>query len=156
MDKGALSSVLGEVGSLSVTGEELPATCRKGRSLSRGAQVEATVLSSQELFLIGRGSSGAGVEGGAHCRAWGSSTTWGVWRAAGSVDVVQYGEVAQVGTVGRSRGGAQPAAVRDDIEKVKEMRWGSQNLVAHPPRVLKLRRLVNDEGERRAGSSGDL
>ena len=150
MDKGALSGVLSEVGSLSVTGEEPPATCGKGRSLSVGAQVEATVLSSQELFLIGRGSSGAGVEGGAHCRAWGSSAAWGVWRAVGSVDVERCGEAAQVGTVGRSpggrRGGAQPAAVRDEIEKVREMRRGSPNLVAHPPRVLKLRRLVNDEG----------
>lgn len=110
MDKGALSSVLSEVGSLSVTGEELPATCRKGRSLSRGAQVEATVLSSQELFLIGQGSSGAGVEGGAHCRAWGSSATWGVRRAAGSMDIEQYGEAAQVGTVGRSPGGRRGGA----------------------------------------------
>lgn len=63
----------------------------------------------------------------------------------------------QVGTIG-----AQEVGEEVQSQQLLETRWRqvkmkrAQSLAGHPPRILKLRRLVNDEVERRAGSLGVL
>lgn len=58
---------------------------------------------------------------------------------------------------GAQGGGAEPAAAEGKLEAGQGYEIGvyggmSQNLVGYPLRILKLRRLVIDEVERRAGS----